>query len=163
MNCVFEPVLFDQWVHENNPNPQLSYGKGWWDFIEVARALAEKLEIQDVSVVATFVLHTPYPAEELVSPVVRLVSPQVRVFLKEAFGQFSAPWTLSAERVSSSPVSHLELFLAEEELTDRCLRGLEPEWVFPTYARSPGLFTARLDDPYDVYAVLRLLTAAGAE
>lgn len=159
---MLEIVPFDQWVHENNPNPKLTYGKGWWDFIGVLRALAEKLEIHDVSVVATFVLHTPPPAEELTMPVVRLVSPHCRVFLKEDFGQFNAPWTISVERLTSRPISHLDLFLAKDSLTPRCLRGLEPDRVFPPYSQSAASFSARVADAYDVYAVLRLLTSANA-
>jgi hypothetical protein len=27
----------DRWVNDNNPDEQLQYGKGWWDYIELIR------------------------------------------------------------------------------------------------------------------------------
>lgn len=151
-------LSFDQWVHENNPDAQLSYGKGWWDFIGVIQRLTDKLAITDVSVVSTFVLHTPPPAEELLSPVVKLLTSQVCVYVKEDFGQWRSPWTVSVERLSVDKVECLELFLATDPLDERSLQGFQPEWVFP---RDSGQtrFTARLEDELELYAILRLLTS----
>jgi hypothetical protein len=30
----------DRWVNDNNPDEQLQYGKGWWDYIELIRVAA---------------------------------------------------------------------------------------------------------------------------
>jgi hypothetical protein len=32
----------DRWVNDNNPDEQLRYSKGWWDYIELIRRLMYK-------------------------------------------------------------------------------------------------------------------------
>jgi hypothetical protein len=32
----------DRWVNDNNPDEQLQYSKGWWDYIELIRRLMYK-------------------------------------------------------------------------------------------------------------------------
>lgn len=154
---------FDRWVNDNNPDPKLSYGKGWWDFVEIIRRLAWRLDLKDISTAATFALHTPPPPEVLNSPVVRILTPQYCVYLKEDFGQFSAPWTLSVERYTQGTIANLALFLADELPDQRSLQGFESDWVFPPFSESETRFTARVEDELDVYAILRLLTSAAAK
>jgi hypothetical protein len=36
-----EPVNLCKWVNDNNPSPNLSYGKGWWDYVECLYHLDE--------------------------------------------------------------------------------------------------------------------------
>ncbi len=49
------PIDFNQWVSDHNPAEDLSYDKGWWDYIEIIRRLAAKFNIEDrdIQVVST--------------------------------------------------------------------------------------------------------------
>jgi hypothetical protein len=35
----------DRWVNDDNPDEQLQYGKGWWDYIELIRHLMYKFGV----------------------------------------------------------------------------------------------------------------------
>jgi hypothetical protein len=160
---AYEVSPFDRWVAANNPHPKLSYGKGWWDFVEIIRRLTEKLEITDVSTASTFVLRTPPPQEELVSPIVKLVAPKFKAYLKHDFGELWACWTVSIERSDSSHSSLLGTFLSDKPLTERSQEGFEDDWLFPPFGPQSTSFTSRLDDELDVYAVLHLLLKSSGE
>jgi hypothetical protein len=56
----------DRWVNDNNPDEQLQYSKGWWDYIELIRRLMYKLERNET---------TCFPVPEAHSPWVRFPSP----------------------------------------------------------------------------------------
>ncbi len=146
---------FDIWVAEHNPDHKLSYGKGWWDFVEIIRRLAYKLEIADVSSASTFVLRTPPPREELLSPVACLRSERGTFYVKEDFGLMVDSWTLS---VQTCVDADLRPFLGTQLLDDRALEGFLPGWTFPPYESSIQPFTVRLADELDLYAILRLVS-----
>jgi hypothetical protein len=40
----------DRWVNDNNPDEQLQYGKGWWDYIELIRRLMYKFRFNTAAV-----------------------------------------------------------------------------------------------------------------
>ena len=160
---AYEISDFDRWVASNNPNPKLSYGKGWWDFVEIVRRLTEKLEIKDVSTASTFVLHTPPPKEELTSPIVKLVAPKFNAYLKHDFGELWACWTVSIERSDSSHSSLLGTFLSDKPITERSRQGFKEDWLFPPFGPQSTSFTSRLEDELDVYAVLHLLLKSSGE
>ena len=61
----------DRWVNDNNPDEQLQYGKGWWDYIELIRRLMYKFGAEEAHVVATYPMRTPPPEEDLLMPVVQ--------------------------------------------------------------------------------------------
>lgn len=64
---------FDRWVSENNIPTSFEYGKGWWDYVEMVRRFATKLDVEDVLVVCHYVIRTPPPEERLPMPGVALV------------------------------------------------------------------------------------------
>lgn len=77
-------VDFNRWVNDHNPAENLSYGKGWWDYIEIIRRLAGKFDIEDrdIQVVSTYLMKTPPPCEELLMPVLRLNTPNIQFTIK---------------------------------------------------------------------------------
>ena len=48
---------FDRWVGDNNPEPQLQYGRGFWGYIELIRELTHKFGASDERVVGTYTVH----------------------------------------------------------------------------------------------------------
>jgi hypothetical protein len=48
----------DRWVNDNNPDEQLQYSKGWWDYIELIRRLMYKFGAKEAQVVATYPMCT---------------------------------------------------------------------------------------------------------
>jgi hypothetical protein len=161
--ATYEISHFDRWVASNNPHPKLSYGKGWWDFVEIIRRLTEKLEITDISTVGTFVLRTPPPQEELISPIVKLTTPKFNAYLKQDFGEIWACWTVSIERSDSSHSSLLGTFLSDKPITERTREGFEDGWLFPPFGPHSTSFTSRLEDELDLYAVHHLLHKSSGE
>jgi hypothetical protein len=55
MNQIID---FNEWICDNNVNPILNYSKGWWDYIEFARRLGEKINAK-ITVVDTYIVNTP--------------------------------------------------------------------------------------------------------
>jgi len=51
----------DRWVNDNNPDEQLQYGNGWWDYIELIRRLMYKFGAEEAHVVATYPMRAPLP------------------------------------------------------------------------------------------------------
>lgn len=158
---TYEITNLDRWVCEHQPDSEQSYGKGWWDFIEDIRRFADKLQLREIDVVGSYILHTPPPGETLLSPVVAFQTPGCCVHLKHDFGQWDAPWTISVKRSDKRPLPGLALFLDPSALTERSLDGLDPAWIFPPYELDTERFTTRMADRLDVYAALRLLFSGG--
>ena len=50
----------DRSVNDNNPDEQLQYSKGWWDYIELIRRLMYKFGAKEAQVVATYPMRTPF-------------------------------------------------------------------------------------------------------
>jgi hypothetical protein len=61
----------ERWVHDNNPEEQLQYSKGWWDYIELIRRLMYKFGAKEAQVVAAYPMRTPPPEEDLLMPAVQ--------------------------------------------------------------------------------------------
>lgn len=83
------PMDIDRWVNDNNPDEQLQYRKGWWDYIELIRRLMGKFETQEAQVVAIYIMSTPPPQEELLMPVVKFAVGSTEYIVKYDFGVFS--------------------------------------------------------------------------
>jgi hypothetical protein len=64
-------MALDRWVNDNNPDEQLQYSKGWWDYIELIRRLMYKFGAKEAQVVATYSMRTPPPEEDLLMPAVQ--------------------------------------------------------------------------------------------
>ena len=150
---------FDQWVGNNNPDKGLSYGKGWWDFVEYIRRFSWLLDLnnENVEVIDTFELHTPPPQEVLISPIVRLHWDGMQVYLKEDFGNVIGPeWSIGI--VSQNPIPDVSAFLFTDET---CLRknepSLMPDWVETEYEHGCKECTVRAQTELNAYAILRTL------
>src|SRR5262249_28386985 len=68
---------FDRWVNDNNISDTFEYAKGWWDYIELVRRFAFRLDAEDIRVVGHYVVDTPPPRERLPMPAVAIVTPSV--------------------------------------------------------------------------------------
>lgn len=156
-----QPLKFEKWVNDNNPDSSLSYGKGWWDAVEFYFFLKQELEVEDMSVVATFRLKTPPPTEEILSPIVCLRTDDFTTYLKEDFGHPLIWWTMSMQ--AHRDLRHVDLspFLVKREAREPDLEGLSPAWLFGSYEPGSPSFTARLVHSYDVYGVLRQISRSG--
>lgn len=152
------PLIFEKWVNDNNPDPSLSYGKGWWDAVEFFLFLKEQLDVEDMSVIATFTLTTPPPTEELLSPIVRLRTDDFTAYLKEDFGEPLIWWTMSLQAHRDIGKFDLSPFLVRREPKDRALEGFSHAWLHRPYEPGAQTFTARLGHKYDVYGVLRQIS-----
>jgi hypothetical protein len=97
---------FDKWVGDNNIPESFEYGKGWWDYVELVRRFAARLDTEDVSVIGHYLVDTPPPQEQLPMPAVALSVPGVRFALRFDFGSWSwkqedrAEWVVSVDRRS---------------------------------------------------------------
>jgi hypothetical protein len=108
-------ISFDQWVNDNNPDNSLSYGKGWWDYIEFIRLIGDRFNCSKIDVVSTYVMETPPPKEELLMPVVSLEINQDRFIMKTDFGVLPPYWTLSVIRNGDNDFKTYGLFNTEED------------------------------------------------
>lgn len=158
MSLVAPEIKFERWVNDNNPNHSLSYGKGWWDTVEFFFLLKEQLQIEDMNVVATFILRTPPPTEELLSPIVRLRTDDFIAFLKEDFGDPLIWWTMSLSIHRDIKQLDLSPFLIQGMPKNRALEGFSPDWLYGPYKQGTQAFTSRLANNYDVYGVLRQIS-----
>jgi len=76
-----KPVViseFDAWVGTNNIPDHFEFGKGWWDYVELIRTFAARLDSEDVRVVGHYIVETPPPTELLPMPAVAIVTPACR-------------------------------------------------------------------------------------
>ena len=136
----------------------MSYGKGWWDYVEILRCLSDKFEIAELEVVGTYVMKTPPPQEELLMPVVKLKMDSVELIVKYDFGVFPAKWTISVKGSRSTIGSTFGLF-ENVDLRQRTITGFASDWVYPPYSESPSRFSCELDDEWDVAAFIWLVLA----
>ncbi len=153
-------TLFNQWVNDNNPRDDLSYRKGWWEFIEQIRYLASRLNIDDqsISTVATFTLYTPPPEEELTSPIILLETDKYCAYIKEDFGRFwESSWIVSVIGSSPMDIPSIEVFISEMDLDTKAKEGFKAEWILPPYKTGTTGFSCMAVDKFDVYGLLRLI------
>ena len=155
-----QPVPLLKWVSENNPSTDLSYGKGWWDCIEFFYRLEEVYrDTVDITVIATFVMNTPPPTEQLLMPVFRLHHPEADFILRLDFSTMIGPnWVASVERQRQNRTPLYGLIDEEKSLYPDSISGFEPSWVYPCYLHNPSRFTCELDNEWKLYTFLWVLT-----
>lgn len=150
----------DIWVAENNPAPELQYGKGFWDYVEMVRRLVEKFEAEDERVLGTYVVHTPPPTEELLMPAVGFVIGDNSLALKFDFGsdaKWPFEWTVSVKRASPYRGPIFGLFDGGDSPSSQ-ITGFGEEWSLPSYFENQTEFTCLLEDEWDVATLLRLVS-----
>ena len=148
----------DTWVSAHNPDPSLSYGKGWWECIEFMRRLREQHGLEAIDVPATYQMETPPPSETLLMPVYRIRHRGLECYIRTDFHILPPNWFLSVS--TSQPLAQTYgLFdpARDWRLEPRELDGLRQEWRYPPFAESPMRFTCAVDTEMDVYMLLRLL------
>ena len=151
---------FDRWVGENNIPTHFEYGKGWWDYVELVRRFASKLEIEDVRVVGHYIVDTPPPEEKLPMPAVALTRRGVMAALKYDFGaaaRWPKEWTVSVRRPAPYRGPTFALFDPSLDLRQLRVDGLPPDLVFGPYRENQAEFSCELDDEWDVMTLLRLV------
>lgn len=151
------PIDFHRWVSEHNPPEKSEYGKGWWDYVEIIQRLMDTHDIEHAEVVGTYLMKTPPPTEELLMPVVKLEIRTAVFLLKYDFGVWPDHWTLSTMRSAPYTSPTFGLFDAVTDLRGQTVAGFEPEWLYPPYSESPGKFTCKLSDEWDVAMCIRLM------
>ena len=154
-------VDFNGWVNDNNPGEYLEYRKGWWDYIETIRRLAEKFGIEDsyIQVVSTYLMNTPPPCEQLLMPVLRFNAPNTQFILKYDFGAYPEAWTVSVQ--SSVDIAPMKpgLFDSGRDLRAKVISGFEREWVYGPFSENPRQFTCEVRDEWDLACLFRLVLA----
>jgi hypothetical protein len=148
----------DTWVCAHNPDPSLSYGKGWWDCVEFIRRMRDQHGLETIDVPATYRMGTPPPCETLLMPVYRIRHHGLECYLKTDFDLLPPNWFLSI--CASQPLAQTYgLFDPARDWRQepRCLDGFREEWRYPPFAESPMRFTCAVDGEMDVYMLLRLL------
>jgi hypothetical protein len=148
----------DTWVCAHNPDPSLSYGKGWWDGIEFMRKLRDQHGLETVDVPATYLMETPPPCETLLMPVYRIRHQSLECYLKTDFGLLLPNWFLSI-RTPERLIRTYGLFDPSRDWRrePRYLDGFREEWRYPPCAENPLCFTCAVDSEMDVYMLIRLL------
>lgn len=150
------PIDFDRWVNNNNPDEQLQYRKGWWDYIELIRRLMWKFETREAQVVATYVMGTPPPQEELLMPVVRFAVGSTQYIVKYDFGVYPERWTVSISNATSTVRPILGLFDDQQDLRGNVIAGFESKWIHGAYCSDPTHFSCEIHDEWDLAALVRL-------
>lgn len=155
---MMQPVGIYEWVNDNNPLEKLSYRKGWWDYVEFLYELDWLYGENITSVVSTYNMTTPPPQETLLMPVARLETGRVSFIMKTIFEGIGENWTVSVIRNSSTRIPLLGLIDEHAELSPDKIDGFAPEWVFPCYTKSPGRFTCRIKDDWQLYTFMWVVT-----
>ncbi len=151
----------DTWVNAHNPDPSLSYSKGWWECIEFIRFLRDQHGLEAIDIPATYEMKTPPPCETLLMPVYRIRHSSLECYIKTDFEILPPNWFLSV--TASQPLAQTYgLFdpARDWRREPRYLDGLQEEWCYPSFAESPMRFTCAVDTEMDVYMLLRLLIGA---
>jgi len=150
-------IPFDKWVNDNNPDSSLSYGKGWWDYIEFIRLLNEKFNFSEINVVSTYIMETPPPTEKLLMPIIMLKIKQITFILKYDFSIIAPYWTVSVIRNNNDHFKKYNIFNEHDDLRDREIQGFKTQWIFPPYCENHSKFTCRVDDEWDMYALIKII------
>jgi hypothetical protein len=166
VECDSPPVRSYQlyrWVNDNNPPEDAKFGKGWWDYIETLYRLAALLDAHEASVIATYAVDTPPPQERIMMPAVVLEKPGIAIALRFDFGRNPTrdmrEWIVSVERRSPYLGPTFGLFDLDEDLRALPVTGLAQEgWLFGSYRANPARFTCALENEWDLWALLRIVT-----
>ncbi len=153
---------FDRWVNDNNIPTTFEYAKGWWDYVELVRRFADRLDANDVRVVGHYFVDTPPPREQLPMPAVAIRANGVLFALRFDFGGFSIrwgsrEWAVSVQRRSKYTGPLFGLIAETEDLRHADLDGLAPNHVFGPYREDPARFTVLVRDEWDVATLMRIM------
>lgn len=153
---------FDRWVNDNHIPERFEYGKGWWDYVELVRRFADRLDTRDVRVIGHYIVDTPPPCEKLPMPAVALAIPGVTFALRFDFGAWSVQhdmkeWIASVRRRSPYLGPLFGLFDQAQDLRAEGVPGLAPDWLFGSYRENQSAFTCALRDEWDVATLMRLV------
>lgn len=154
---------FDAWVGDNNIPDHFEFGKGWWDYVELIRTFAARLESEDVRVVGHYVVETPHPTELLPMPAVAIITPAATFGFRYDFGTWSlkqpliSEWVLSVEREGPYRGPTFGLFDEARDLRPERFDGLFPDYLFGPYHHNQAKFSCVVQDQWDVAALLRIL------
>lgn len=154
---------FDTWVSANNIPESFEFGKGWWDYVELVRRFAARLETHAVRVIGHYVVDTPPPQERLPMPAVAISVPGVTFALRFDFGSWSwkhedrAEWVVSVDRRSPYRGPLFGLFDESLDLRSNNVEGLTPDFLFGPYRENQSRFSCLLRDEWDVATLLRLI------
>ena len=154
----------DTWVATHNPDPALSFGKGWWDCIEFMRTLRDRHGLEAVDVPATYQMETPPPCETLLMPVYRMQHHGLKCYLKTDFHVLPPNWFLSVQTPERLPQIYGLFDPARDWRQEpRYLEGFREEWRYPPFSESPLRFTCAVESEMDVYMLIRLLIGKPGE
>jgi hypothetical protein len=106
-------------------------------------------------------MKTPPPQETLLMPVARLETDGAAFIMKMQFTLPEPAWTVSVIREQSERLSLYGLIDEHEQLSPAEIDGFATEWVFPSYSKSPKRFTGRIDDDWNLYAFIWVITHVG--
>jgi hypothetical protein len=154
---------FDRWVSQNNVAETFEYSKGWWDYVELVRRFATRLNSDDVRVIGHYIVDTPPPCERLPMPAVAIVTPAATFALRFDFGSWSlkhpevCEWVVSVDRRSAYRGPLFGLFDEEHDLRVQAIDGLSPSYLFGSYRQDQARFSCLLHDEWDVSTLLHIL------
>jgi hypothetical protein len=163
-------ICFNRWVGENNVDPKLNYGKGWWEYIEFVRRISEKLNAT-VFVVDTFQMGTPPPEEVLTMPVFLLETQNHDFYIKESFsyGGFFDQWLISVNCKSDgvtcdiskyiNPLTKIEVQGFREGFIDDVKMGFtKNDLIFESYSENNKVkFTGTVEDELELFSLLNII------
>lgn len=163
MPASYQVSEFDRWVNDHNIPQTFEYGKGWWDYVELVRRFAWRLDTDDVRVVGHYVVDTPPPCERLPMPAVAIATPGVTFALRFDFGSWSlkhreiSEWAVSVVRRSPYVGPWFGLIDEAEDLRIPGVDGLAPDFLFGSYRQDPARFSCLVRDEWDVATLMRIL------
>jgi hypothetical protein len=152
----------DRWVNDNNPDEQLQYSKGWWDYIELIRRLMYKFGAKEARVVATYPMRTPPPEEDLLMPAVQFAVGSTEFIVKYDFGVYPERWTVSVKNAIAVVRPILGLFDDKQDLRGTAVAGFDAECIHGSYHNDSTCFTCEIHDEWDLSALVRLVSHQGA-
>ena len=154
---------FDRWVNDSNIPETFEYAKAWWDYVELVRRFACRLDTEDVRVVGHYIVETPPPCERLPMPAVAVVTPGVTFALRFDFGSWSlkhrevSEWVVSIVRRSPYVGPLFGLIDETEDLRRLGVEGLAPDFLFGSYRQDPARFSCLVSDEWDVATLMYIL------
>jgi hypothetical protein len=154
---------FDKWVADHNIPETFEFGKGWWDYVELVRRFAARLNTDDVRVIGHYVVDTPPPCERLPMPAVAIAIPGVTFALRFDFGGWSlkhagtSEWVVSVDRRTPYRGPLFQLFDENLDLRTIGADGLAPDHLFGSYRQDPSRFSCLLRDDWSVATLLHIL------
>jgi len=128
-----------------------------WDYVTFLYHLDELYGKNRTTVVSTYEMVTPPPQEILLMPVARLQTDRAAFIMKTQFDGIDPAWTVSVLRDRADRVPLYGLIDEHEELAAGEIAGFAAQWVFPCYAKSPARFTGRVEDDWQLYALIWVL------